>query len=128
MYKAVLMDHFRNPRNKKSIEEPDFSSGQYSPSCGDSITIEGKIEKDKEGILRIKDLGFDGFGCVISIATASLLTQHCIGKRVDEVLAMKKDDILKLLDMDLGHMRIKCALLSLEVLKKGLEKFKDEQK
>ncbi|MCK4651164.1 iron-sulfur cluster assembly scaffold protein [Candidatus Babeliales bacterium] len=128
LYKEELIDHFKNPRNKKNIDNSDFSSNIHNLSCGDSISISGNIEKDEFGILKIKDLGFDGSGCVISIAATSILTENCIGKRVEEVLAMKKDYILKLLGIQLGPIRLKCALLCLNVLQNGLEKFKVEEK
>lgn len=122
IYQEKLMDHYKNPRNKKKIENPDFSTGRQNPSCGDSILIEGIFEKDLDsGQIKIIDLGFDGSGCVVSQAAASILLQNCIGKTVDEVLKLDKDDILKLLGIPLGPNRIKCALLSLEALKASLK-------
>ncbi len=117
IYQEKLMDHYKNPRNKKKIKNPDFFSGQQNPSCGDSILIEGKLDGDK-----IKELGFDGSGCVVSQAAASMLLQSCIGKTVDEVLKLDKDDILKMVGIPLGPNRIKCALLSLEALKSSLKR------
>ncbi len=123
IYQEKLMDHYKNPRNKKKIENPDFSTGRKNPSCGDSILIEGILEKDiPSGQIKIIDMGFDGSGCVVSQAAASILLQNCVGKTVDEVLKLDKDDILKLLGIPLGPNRIKCALLSLEALKSSLEK------
>ena len=119
IYQEKLMDHYKNPRNKKKIESPDFSTDRQNPSCGDSILIEGKIVNGK-----IEELGFDGSGCVVSQAAASILLQSCLGKTVDEVLKLDKDDILKLLGIPLGPNRIKCALLSLEALKASLKNIK----
>jgi len=115
-YQKVLMDHYKNPRNKKSIENPNFSSGQDNPSCGDKVSIHGKIE---DGV--IKEIGFDGSGCVISMATASMLTEKCKGKTVKEVLELTKDDILKMIGLELGPNRLHCALMSLEALHKALD-------
>ena len=120
MYQKVLMDHFKRPRNKKKIENPTFESGENNPSCGDSISMTGIVE---DGI--IKDLGFDGSGCVISLAAASMLTELCIEKSVEEVLCMKKDDVLAMIGMELGPNRLRCAMLALETLKKGLSNVKD---
>ncbi|MBD3272810.1 Fe-S cluster protein [Candidatus Dependentiae bacterium] len=120
IYQEKLMDHYKNPRNKKNIENPDFSTGRQNPSCGDSVLIEGKLENGK-----ITDLGFSGSGCVISQAAASILLTSCTGKTVEEVLALDKDYILKLLGIPLGPNRIKCALLSLDALKSSLEKIKN---
>ena len=124
LYQEELMDHFKYPRNKKKLESPDFSSGKHNPSCGDSVSIEGIVEKDPEtGKLKIKELAFDGSGCVISQAAASMLTQFCKGKFVDQVMAMNKDDILKLVKIELGPTRLRCALLCLDALKSALQDF-----
>lgn len=120
-YKKFLMDHFKNPRHKKEIEKPDFSSGQNNPSCGDAVSVAGMI---KDGV--ITDIGFQGHGCVISQAAASMLMDKCIGKSVEEVLALTKDDILKMLGLELGPNRLHCALISLESLQKGLQNYLGE--
>jgi len=117
-YKAILQDHFKNPRNKKTVTGFNFSHMDDVPSCGDKISITGIIEK---GV--IKDLGFEGSGCVISQASASMLTDKCRGMKIDEVLAMTKDDILSMLGLQLGPNRIKCALLALQVLQKALSEY-----
>jgi nitrogen fixation NifU-like protein len=117
-YKNFLMDHFKNPRNKKKINNCNFSSGKDNPACGDKISIEGIIE---DGI--IKDISFDGSGCVISQATASILTEECIGKPVTELIKLTKDDILKMIRLELGPNRLRCALISLESLHKGLQDY-----
>jgi len=121
-YQEELYEHFKYPCNKKSIANPDFKLGQDNPSCGDKIEIEGKILNGK-----IADIGFTGSGCVISQATASILTEYCKDKTVEQVLAMTKDDILNLIKIDLGPNRLKCALLSLYVLQEGLKNFKSEK-
>ncbi len=124
LYQEELMDHFRHPRNKKKIEHPDFKSGHYNPSCGDRVSIEGKIDK-RSG--RIVELGFDGSGCVISQATASMLTEMCIGKTVEQVLAITKDDIINLIRIELGPTRLRCALLCLQALQDGLKEYKGQK-
>lgn len=120
VYQEKLMDHYKNPQNKKKIINPDFSSGQQNPSCGDIILIEGKLESNI-----IQELGFDGSGCVVSQAAASMLLQNCLGKTVEEVLKLDKDDILKMVGIPLGPNRLKCALLSLEALQDSLKKLKN---
>ena len=119
LYQEELMDHYKFPRNKQKIKDPDFLSGDGNPTCGDKVYIEGKIKDNK-----ITEIGFDGSGCVISQASASMLTEKVLGKSVDEVLNLTKDDIVKMLGIELGPNRLKCALLSLQVLKKGLSEFK----
>lgn len=115
MYKEELMDHYRYPRNKQKIEQPDFSYDHNNPSCGDAVHIEGKVEGDK-----IVELGFEGSGCVISQATTSMLTEHCVGKTIDDIMALTKDDVLALIELQLGPTRLKCALISLYALQQGL--------
>ena len=125
IYQEKLMEHFKKSKYRKTIENPDFSSGQQNPSCGDSILVEVKTEIDNlSGELKVKDLGFSGSGCVVSQAAASMLLQSCIGKTPEYILNIGKDDILKLIGIPLGPNRIKCALLSLEALKEALKKFK----
>ncbi len=118
-YQEELFEHFKYPCNKKNIENPDFQAGHDNPSCGDKVTIEGKISGDK-----IIEVGFSGSGCVISQAATSMLTEYCKGKTVDEILALTKDDILNLVKIELGPNRLKCALLCLQVLQEALLKFK----
>ena len=121
-YKKFLMDHYKNPKHKKEIKNPHFSSGQNNPSCGDAISVSGLIE---DGV--IKDIGFEGKGCVISLATASVLLDNCIGKPIKDVLALTKDDLLKMIGVELGPNRLHCALISLESLHKGLLKYLDDK-
>lgn len=115
LYQEELMDHFTYPRNKKKVQQPSFSAGQDNPSCGDRVTIEGVIKNNS-----IVALGFSGNGCVISQATTSMLTEHCIGKTIEQALAITKDDLIKLVGITLGPNRLKCALLCLAVLQAGL--------
>lgn len=121
-YQEELLEHFKYPRNKKQLAHPDFSSGEYNPSCGDKISMQGIIKNNI-----IIDLGFDGSGCVISQATASMLTEMCIDKTIDQALQITSDDIIKLVGIPLGPTRLKCALLSLQVLQQGLLDHKKKQ-
>lgn len=115
LYQAELMDHYRHPRNKGELQSPDFSSGSCNPSCGDSVYIMGNL---KNGI--VTELRFQGSGCVISQAAASMLTQSSLAKTHEEIMRFDTDYIRALLGIELGPMRIKCALLPLEALQKGL--------
>jgi nitrogen fixation NifU-like protein len=117
-----LLEHFKYPCNKKTVPNPDFSASSENPSCGDKISIEGTIAENK-----IVDVGFDGSGCVISQATASMLTEFCKGKTVDELLNLNKDSILSLVKIELGPNRLKCALLCLQVLQQALIDFKNKK-
>ena len=117
LYHELLVEHFKYPLNKKTVANPTFSVDDHNPSCGDRIHLEGVVT---DGILT--DLGFNGTGCVISQATASMLTELCIGKTVTDIQAITPDDIKALVGIELGPTRLKCALLSLQALQHGLLK------
>ncbi len=123
LYQEILLDHYKNPHNKGELERPDFEAGQENPSCGDKIIIQGTVENNV-----VTKLLFSGSGCVISQAAASMLTELCIGKALDEILALTKDDMVKLLGIQLGPVRLKCALLALQVVHQGILEFKKGKK
>ncbi len=114
-YRDLILDHYKNPQNFGKINNPSASYKLHNSACGDVIQIY-ILAKDK----KIENIKFKGEGCAISIASASLLTEHVLGKNIDEILKMNKDDILKLLGVTLTPTRLKCALLSLEVLHKAV--------
>ena len=119
IYREIILDHYRNPRNKGKIAGPDVSIHDSNPLCGDEIDIHMKIEGDK-----IKDIKFEGRGCAISQASASMLTEMVMNKPLTSVKDLTKDDILENIGlMNLGPARFKCALLSLKVLKLGMVKY-----
>ena len=115
IYKDIILDYYRNPRNFGDLPNPDVRAKDSNPLCGDIIEMQLKIKDGK-----IEDVRFKGKGCAISQASASMLTETIIGKTLDEVKAMNKTDILNLLGIDPGPTRIKCALLSLKVVKLGV--------
>ena len=119
LYKEKVMDHYQNPRNRGRMEKPDFSTGEFNPSCGDSVGFQGHVTDGK-----LTKIMFTGEGCAISQAAASMLTEYCVGKTLDDILKLDKDFMLKLVGMPLGPMRVRCALLSLQALQKGIEDFK----
>jgi len=115
LYQEQVMDHYHNPRNRGRLEQPDFSTGQFNPSCGDSIGFDAHVQDGK-----IKKLTFIGDGCAVSQAAASMLTEHCSGKALDDLTKLDKNFMLKLVGMPLGPMRIRCALLPLQALQEGI--------
>lgn len=117
IYHEHLMDHFRNPRNRGTLEHADFASGVHNPSCGDSVSIAGLIV---DGV--ITTVMFEGSGCVISQGAASMLTELVMGKTVEQALALNKTTMLQLVGLELGPTRMRCALLPLEALHAGLKK------
>lgn len=115
LYRENIIDHFRHPRHKGHLDAPDVHFHDVNPFCGDEITIELKLEGD-----RVQEAVFDGKGCAISQASASMLIEEIQGKTLEEVKALDKDDILEMLGIPIGPVRLKCALLSLKVLKAGV--------
>jgi len=116
MYQEQILDHYKHPRNFGDMLDADMRAHDNNPLCGDELTIYLKV--DTGG--RITDAKFNGSGCAISRASASLLTMRLKGKTVEEARRIDKEDVLKALGIPLGPVRLKCALLSLQVLKKAL--------
>ncbi len=115
LYRENIIDHFRHPRHKGHLDAPDVHFHDVNPFCGDEITIELKLDGD-----RVQEAVFDGKGCAISQASASMLIDEIQGKTLEEVKALDKDDILEMLGIPIGPVRMKCALLPLKVLKAGV--------
>ena len=119
IYREIILDHYRNPRNKGKLPDADVSIHDSNPLCGDEIDMHLKVD----GSI-IKDIKFEGRGCAISQASASMLTEMVLGKPLTSVKDLSKDDILENIGLtSLGPARIKCALLSLKVLKLGMVKY-----
>ncbi|HEX5185569.1 MAG TPA: SUF system NifU family Fe-S cluster assembly protein [Nitrososphaeraceae archaeon] len=119
IYREIILDHYRNPRNKGKIDNPDVVIHDSNPLCGDQIDIFLKVEEGQ-----IKDIKFDGKGCAISQASASMLTEMVMDKPLTAAKDISKDEILENIGLtNLGPARIKCALLSLKVLKMGMVKY-----
>jgi len=112
IYKDIILDYYRNPRNFGDLEKPDVRAKDSNPLCGDVIEMQLKIDAGK-----IEDVRFKGKGCAISQASASMLTETVKGKSLDEVKNLGKEDVLELLGINPGPTRIKCALLGLKVMK-----------
>jgi len=115
LYRENILDHYQNPRHYGTLEDPDISYEDDNPLCGDVIRLDIKLDDED----RISQVAFSGEGCAISQASASMLTEEILGKTLEEVKQISKDDILELLGIQLGPVRLKCALLSLKVLKAG---------
>jgi nitrogen fixation NifU-like protein len=115
LYRELILDHYQHPHNHGEIPEADISYEDSNPLCGDKIRIDIKLRGDI-----VEDVKFNGKGCAISQASASMLTDELIGKSLDEIKKMDKQFILDLLGIPLGPSRIKCALLPLKVIKAGV--------
>lgn len=119
MYQAQILDHYKNPRNRGSLDDPDIRCREGNPLCGDELEIQMSL--DAGGT--VKDVRFDGQGCAISISSASMLTERVRGMNIREIVKMSKDDVLELLGVPLTPVRIKCALLPLDVAIKGIVEY-----
>lgn len=117
MYRELIIEHYKNPEYRGKLDPCDHCYQDENPLCGDELQITIRVSDDGT----ITDARFDGHGCAISQASADLLLEDVIGKNVEEVKEMTKEDVLDLLGLEtLGPARMKCALLSLKVLKAGL--------
>ena len=116
LYRELIIDHYKNPQYRGHLDPNDIHFEDDNPLCGDHIEITLRV--DASG--RVTDGRFDGKGCAISQASADLLVESIIGKPVEEVKKLSKQDVLDLLGIELGPVRLKCALLSLKVLKAGV--------
>ncbi len=116
LYRELIIDHYKNPRYYGELDPHDISFEDDNPVCGDHIRIDLRL--DDQGV--ITEAAFSGEGCAISQASADILVEHVIGKSLDEVRAMQKEELLDLLGIELGPVRMKCALLSFKVLKAGV--------
>jgi nitrogen fixation protein NifU and related proteins len=114
-YREYILDHYRNPRNYGKLEQPDVHSEDTNPLCGDQLGMDLVVEGDV-----VKEVRFQGRGCAISQASASMLSEMIEGKNVAEVIALGKDDVLDVLGIPISPARTKCAFLALRVLHRGL--------
>ena len=115
LYREIILDHYRNPRNKGVLDPADYSYEDTNPLCGDEIRIDLRVTDD-----RVEEVRFSGRGCAVSQASASILTEMVEGRALDEVKALTKDDLLEELGIPVSPARLKCALLGLKVLKAGV--------
>ena len=114
-YREEVLDHYRHPHNKGRLPQPDITHHDYNPFCGDEIGIDLHVKDGK-----VVDVRFWGKGCAISQASASMLTDRIKGMTLDEIKELSRDDVLELLGIPIGPVRMKCAMLSLKVLKAGV--------
>ncbi len=116
LYREVIIEHYKNPAYRGELNPHDITFEDENPLCGDHIRVDLRVGEDG----CIKECAFSGHGCAISQASADLLMENILGKTLDDVKGMSKEDILDLLGIELGPVRLKCALLSLKVLKAGV--------
>lgn len=116
LYRELIIERNRTPHYRGELDPNNYSFQDENPLCGDNIRID--VRTDEEGI--ITEAAFSGHGCAISQASTDLLIESVIGKSVEDVKKLTKDDVLELLGIQLGPVRLKCALLPLKVIKAGI--------
>ncbi len=112
--REYIPDHYKNRRTFGRLEGADISHEEYNPLCGDLVGMDFRMQ---DGV--IEDVRFHGRGCAISQASASLMTERLKGMRVEDARKISKVDVLDELGIEISPARLKCALLSLKVLKVG---------
>jgi nitrogen fixation NifU-like protein len=121
LYRENILDHYRSPRNAGHLDHPSATAEGVNPLCGDELSIELSVE---DGV--VSDVRYNGRGCAISQAAASMLSEQIKGRRIDELSAIGKDDVLDELGIPLTPIRLKCAMLSVGVLKVALNNLTGE--
>ncbi|MFQ5951738.1 MAG: iron-sulfur cluster assembly scaffold protein [Candidatus Geothermarchaeales archaeon] len=119
IYREIILDNYRNPRNYGTLEDPDIEHKDYNPLCGDELRFQIILDEDQ----RVRDVRFSGQGCAISQASASMLSERIEDMTLEEMRALEKKDILDMLGINVSPTRLKCALLSLKVVKLGVYEY-----
>jgi nitrogen fixation NifU-like protein len=112
LYRENILEHYKQPRNWGTLEAPDLEFEDNNPLCGDELKVQFKVDGD-----RVADVRFSGHGCAISQASASMASDEVIGMPVGDLLKLDREFVLDLLGIDISATRMKCALLTLKVLK-----------
>ncbi len=115
-YREEILEHYTHPHNYGTLEHADISHEENNPLCGDRIRFDIQLDDDDH---TVKDVRFSGVGCAISKASASMLSDLLIGRNLEEIKALTNEDMLEELGIELGPVRLKCALLPLKVVKVG---------
>ena len=112
LYREQILEHYKRPHNWGELEHPDLEFFDTNPLCGDELKVQMRVEDGK-----VADIAFSGHGCAISQAAASMTSDEIIGMPVEDLLKLDRSFVLDLLGIDISATRLKCALLSLKVLK-----------
>ena len=117
MYQEVILQHYRTPKNFGPLEGSDHMGEESNPLCGDHITLRLKVDPSSQ---KISEIRFEGDGCAISVASASMLTEKVAGLTLTEAGRLTKDDVLQQLGIPLSPVRVKCALTGFAALGRAL--------
>jgi nitrogen fixation protein NifU and related proteins len=113
LYRENILQHYKRPHHWGEMEAPDLEAEDFNPLCGDELKVQLRVGDDG----RVTDVAFSGHGCAISQASASMASDEVVGMPVDDLIRLDREFILDLLGIDISATRMKCALLSLKVLK-----------
>jgi nitrogen fixation NifU-like protein len=113
LYREEILQHYKRPHNWGPMEAPDLTAEDHNPLCGDQLKVMLKVDDDE----KVSEIRFDGHGCAISQASASMASDEIVGMPVGDLLKLDQAFILDLLGIDISATRMKCAMLSLKVLK-----------
>ena len=122
LYRQIILDNYKNPSNKGKLLNPTVVIEDANPLCGDHLEVYLKI---KEGLL--KDISFEGKGCALSIASASILSQEVKNMAIEDIKKFSREDVYALLGIDISPGRNKCVMLSLTAIKKGIFEYEKNQ-
>ena len=122
LYRQIILEHYKNPQNKGKLLAPDVVVEDANPLCGDHLEVFLKIKNDV-----LHDISFEGKGCALSIATASILSEEIKGKSISDINKLSREDVYALLGIDITPARNKCVMLSLTAIKKGLFEFEKDK-
>ena len=112
LYREQILEHYKRPHHWGELEEPDMEYFDTNPLCGDELKVQIKVADGK-----VSDVAFSGHGCAISQAAASMASDELIGMDADKLLELDRDFVLDLLGIQISATRLKCAMLSLKVIK-----------
>ncbi len=121
LYRENILDHYKHPRNFGHLEGADVKSEEINVSCGDRIVVEVKLKTNADNTRVIEDIRFNGEGCAINQASASMLTEKVVGMTVPEIMKLDLTFIEALLGTKLTPSRVKCAVLPLEAIQKAIQ-------
>ena len=115
IYRENILEHYKHPRNRGTLEDPDYTYEDANPLCGDRLRMDFRV---KDGV--IVETRFTGYGCSISQAAASMLCEKLEGMKLEDARRLGREDVLEMLGIELGPVRLKCGLLALKTMKAGL--------
>jgi nitrogen fixation protein NifU and related proteins len=123
-YIENILDHHDNPRNRRAITDADIEASGGNPGCGDIVVMYARVDGDD----RIVEAAFQGEGCTISQAAASILTEELVGKTVHEVRGMSFENVIEEMGRDVVSTRTRCATLALTIMKSAAQEYENNRR